>query len=477
MGTRCATRASRFSFLRRDAPLPLPRRLPHNVAMNVVQRIAADWTYIDGALRPEIRIGIDRAGVIRELSPVRASDGAAARNSTNEDVPLRRLSGRALLPGFVNVHSHAFQRALRGSGETFPAGAGDFWTWREAMYALVERLTRDDFRRICRQTFEEMLAVGITTVGEFHYVHHDDIAAADFAFDELVLEAAAAAGIRIVLLQCYYRTGHFNQPLAGGQRRFRTDAVGAFLKQCEKLAARLDPRTQSLGVAPHSLRAVPPEDLKIIAREAADRGWVLHMHVEEQRKEIADCVAALGTNPLAWILDNLPVDSRWCIVHGTHSTPADLDRYAAAGGRHCVCPITEGNLGDGIAHIPRMLQRLDALSIGTDSNVRLDPAEELRWLEFVQRLSHQKRGVMKTSDGRVGDLLLRIGTRNGAAALGVETGEIAVGLPADFVAIDINDISLRGCPPENLIDAYLLGSGAQAVREVWANGNWRNPSK
>lgn len=427
--------------------------------------ITADWAWTGDQMRPDVWIGVDGAGVIRQVEQ-------GARVAAAERLPVRRLSGRALLPGFVNVHSHAFQRALRGSGETFPAGVGDFWTWRQAMYALVERLTRAELRRICVEAFEEMLSVGITTVGEFHYVHHDDPAAADFAFDELVLEAADAAGIRLVLLQCYYRSGHFNQPLAGGQRRFRTDDLAEFFRQFDRLSARLDRRTQSLGLAPHSLRAVPPDDLRVLAREAAARDIVLHMHVEEQRKEIADCVAALGTNPLDWILNELPVGPRWCIVHATHSTERDLERYAAAGGRHCVCPLTEGNLGDGIARIPQMLQRPEALSIGTDSNVRLDPAEELRWLEFVQRLAHEQRGVLKTQDGRIGSLLLQCGTRNGAAALNVNCGAIEPGRSADLLALDLRDVSLRGCPAEQLLDAYLLGSGAQAVREVCVGGRW-----
>ncbi|MBK8914801.1 MAG: formimidoylglutamate deiminase [Phycisphaerales bacterium] len=428
---------------------------------HAAQRIVADLTWVDGALQREVAIDVDEAGVIRGVGP---ADGRTPVT--------RRLAGRMLLPGFVSAHSHAFQRALRGSGETFPAGVGDFWSWREAMFALVERLTPAMLRQVCRETFEEMLAVGITTVGEFHYVHHAEIERADFALDREVIAAAAEAGIRLCLLQSYYRTGHFDQPLAGGQRRFATTDVPRFIAGCDALAAMLDPRTQALGIAPHSLRAVPPEDLKALARAADERGWVVHIHVEEQRREVEDCVRALGTNPLRWMLDQLPLGERWCIVHGTHSTADDLRAYARTGGRHCVCPITEGNLGDGIALLPEMLARPGAVCIGTDSNVRLDPAEELRWLEFVQRLAAQRRGVVKTPEGRVGARLLEIGTRNGVAALGLATGEIAAGLAADFVAIDISDVSLRGCAAENLLDAYLLGSGAQAVREVCVGGRW-----
>lgn len=421
--------------------------------------IEAERTWIDGRFVAGAQVAIDRAGRI-------AAVGALGLAAT------RRLPQRALLPGMVNVHSHAFQRALRAQGEVFPSGVNDFWTWRESMYALVERLSRDEFRALCRRAFSEMLAAGFTTVGEFHYFHHDDAAARDFAMDELVLEAASEAGIRIVLLQSYYRTGGFARELYSGQRRFGTPDVGEFWRQVDRLTARLDARTQTIGLAPHSLRAVPLDDLRALRAESLRRELVCHIHVEEQPQEITDAQHAIASAPLAWIVDHLPVDRTLTIIHGTHARGAPLERFIAAGGNVCLCPITEGNLGDGLADVPAMLARPDAVCIGSDSNIRIDPAEELRWLEFAQRLRAQRRGICKTPAGRCAEQLLRCGTANGARALGLPIGEIAAGRCADFLTLDLGHASLADWTDETLLGSYLLGSGAACVREVCVGGRW-----
>lgn len=423
--------------------------------------IEADFTWVDGRFTPCTRVEVDAKGVIRD---VRVGGVGATR----------RLTQRALLPGFVNVHSHAFQRALRGRGEAFPQGQGDFWTWRLAMYELVESLDADEFARIGRLAFTEMLAAGITTVGEFHYLHHDAPNADNYVFDDLVLEAAADVGIRLVLLLCYYRTGGIGKPLLGGQRHFESTAVDGFLRQLDHVQSRLDPRTQSIGIAPHSIRAVPTSDLLALRRAAAERGLVFHMHVEEQRREIEECRGALGVTPLGWMLAHLSIDDTCTIVHATHSQRDEMARYVAAGGRVCVCPITEGNLGDGVAaHMPETLKTHDAVCVGSDSNIRIDFAEELRWLEFAHRLREERRGVFADPpEGVVGRRLLHIGTRAGAAALGLNTGAIETGRAADFFTLDLTHPTLVGWTPETLLDAYLFGSGREAVREVCVAGRW-----
>lgn len=427
--------------------------------------IEADLTYVDGGFQRGVQVEIegDRIARVGRL-------GAT---------PARRLAGRALLPGFVNVHSHAFQRGLRGLGESYPEGMGDFWTWREAMYALVLSLDRESMFRLCKQAFDEMLAAGFTTVGEFHYLHHSNIAAdtpagtpGDFAFDRVVLEAATAAGIRIALLQSYYRTGGFNQPLAGGQRRFDTPSVEAFLKQLDGLAKKTRGSTQSIGIAPHSLRAVPLKDLKALARAAEQRALVCHIHVEEQRKEILDCTAAIGRTPLEWLLGNVRLSQRFTIVHATHSTRAMLGRYVDRGANICVCPITEGNLGDGLGDAATKHLPIEAVCIGTDSNVRIDALEELRWLEFVRRLRHERRGICKTAGGDAAAQLLRCGTENGGRALGLKVGRIEPGYLADLVAIDTADSSLAGATDASLAAALVFGSSGSVVREVAVGGKW-----
>ncbi len=420
--------------------------------------IEADRTWVDGRFASGVRVAIDRDGYI------------AAVGDLKEPVT-HRLADRALLPGMVNVHSHAFQRALRAQGEVFPAGVNDFWTWRESMYALVERLSRKEFRAVCRQAFAEMRAAGYTTVGEFHYFHHDNAKLRDFAMDELVLEAAAEVGIRLVLLQSYYRNGGFGRELYSGQRRFGTPSVSEFWRQFDRLAQRLQTPLQSLGIAPHSLRAVPLDDLRDLRAEALRRGVVCHIHIEEQTKEIEDSIAAVGAAPLEWLVDHLPVDARLTIIHGTHSRGAPLEKFIAAGGNVCLCPITEGNLGDGLADVPAMLTRGDAVCIGSDSNIRIDPAEELRWLEFVQRLRARRRGVCKLPDGRCAEQLLRCGTINGARALGLPTGEIAPGRCADFLTLDLSHPSLAGWTDETLLGSYLFGSGAEVVAETIVGGD------
>lgn len=440
--------------------------------VDVRQILVPELAWVDGAARRHAHVEIDARGRIGSVAI--SSDDAAREEAlaAYRNAAIRRMPRRALLPGFVNVHSHAFQRGLRGLGESYPEGMGDFWSWREAMYALVLRLTPEELRRLTRQAFDEMLAAGFTTVGEFHYVHHREIDARDFLLDEIIIETAREVGIRLVLLQCFYKTGGVGRPLAGGQLRFSTPDVDVFLRQTERLAASLDAHTQTLGLAPHSLRAVPTEDLKRLHAVARERGWVCHIHVEEQRKEIEEFRAAAGAEPLAWMLDHLAIGRETTIVHATHSTREHLDRYFTLGGNIVVCPLTEGNLGDGLACIADVAGECRNVCVGSDSNIRIDACEELRWLEFVQRLRLERRGAYKTRNGDVAPRLMDCGTRNGAAALGVEAGAIETGLHADLVAIDLDHPSIGGAPDDAVVAALLLGGSGAAVREVAVGGRW-----
>ncbi|MFO0838221.1 MAG: formimidoylglutamate deiminase [Phycisphaerae bacterium] len=425
-----------------------------------VQVVEADLTLVEGVFRPGVRVAI-------------SGDGRISQVGALPEPPTNRLTRRALLPGFVNVHSHAFQRELRGHGETYPAGRGDFWSWREAMYALVERLPKERVLAVYRAAFAEMRAAGYTTVGEFHYLRHSDGDSADFALDEPVIAAAADAGVRLVLLSTFYRTGGIGKPLNRAQRRFATEDVDAFLANLDQLSRKIDPRTHSLAIAPHSIRAVPPDDLQRLFAAAADRGLPCHIHLEEQRRELDESRAALGVTPMRWVLDHTSVGANCTAIHATHADGESLDHWLASGARVCLCPITEGNLGDGVADVPRMLARDDALCIGSDSNIRLDPFEELRWLEFVQRLKAEKRGVGRRADGELALRLLRIGAANGAAALGVHAGRIAPGLAADFCTLDLDHRELRGATSETLAAHVVFGGSAACVAETCVNGQWR----
>ena len=428
--------------------------------MTVAQVIEADWTWTGERFESGIRVAVDSEGRI-------ASVGTGAAPVT------RRLPGRALLPGFVTAHSHAFQRGLRGRGETFPAGAGSFWSWREAMYDLVSRLDPEQFLALCTHAFREMRGAGFTSVGEFHYLHHLSLAedAADHAFDPLILEAADRAGIRLVLIQSYYRTGAVGRPLQGGQRRFRSSDPGSYWAQVDRLAGQLRPGP-TLAASVHSLRAGSPEDLLAIYSEARRRGLPFHIHVEEQVGEIEEVVAAYGQRPMALLLDTLGTAEGVTSVHCTHTEPGDMERYAAAGGTVCLCPLTEGNLGDGIADVRGLLKAGARVAIGTDSNARISPVEEMRWMEYGQRLATQNRGLLRDAEGEVGRVVLRAATAGGAAALGLPAGRIEPGLWADFAALDLDSPLLAGWTPETLLDSLVFGATESAVAATCVGGRW-----
>lgn len=427
--------------------------------------IEAELTWTGVRFERGVRIGVDRDGGITSVE-------RAPESGTDEPGPeVERLSDCAVLPGFVNAHSHAFQRDLRGRGETFPTGAGSFWTWREAMYSLVGSLDPEAFRALSLRSFREMRSAGITAVGEFHYLHHagDGV---DYELDEAVLDAAAEAGIRIVLLQTYYRQGGPGRPLEGAQRRFRSESVAGFLAQVDRLEGLLDPRLQGLGLVAHSIRAASPDEVSELWDEAERRDLPLHMHVEEQVREIVECAAAYGSRPMELLLDRLDLSPRFTAVHCTHTDRADMARFVGAGANVCLCPTTEANLGDGIADLPGILEAGGAVCLGTDSNARISMLEEARWLELVQRLARERRGVARDPGGRVATTLLEAATKNGARALGLDTGEIRPGARADLVAVDLTHPELEGWSEETLLESILLGCGDRVIAGTCVGGRW-----
>ncbi|MFP3939376.1 MAG: formimidoylglutamate deiminase [Thermoanaerobaculia bacterium] len=439
----------------------------------MAREVQADLTWTGASFERNVRLAVDDDGRIAAVERA----GAEAGSPGEEDASVTRLPGRALLPGFVNAHSHAFQRGLRGRGETFPAGAGSFWTWREAMYELVEALDRERFRVLCRDAFREMRSAGITTVGEFHYLHHADPAAKppDFALDEVLLEAAAEAGIRLVLLQTCYLQGGPGRPLEAAQRRFRAGSVDTFLDRLDTLEDLLDPATQSLGIVAHSIRAVPPEAITTLWDEAERRDVPFHVHVEEQVREIVECARAYRQRPMELLLERLELSGRFTAVHCTHTDPADMARYGGTGASVCLCPTTEANLGDGIADLPGILAAGAPVCLGTDSNARISMLDEARWLELVQRLARERRGVARDPDdpaGRVAPALLAAATRNGARALGLEAGEIRPGAWADLVAVDLEHPELAGWTEDTLLESILLGAGERVIAGTCVGGRW-----
>jgi len=421
------------------------------------------WAVADGADGPALlrdpRIGIGDDGRIAFVE----TGGAPAE--------VERHHGTLLLPGFVNAHSHAFQLALRGTGEVFPAGRGSFWSWREAMYDLVGRVDADELHDLCVRAFERMRSAGATTVGEFHYLHHDDAATHDWAFDEVVLDAAEDAGIRIVLLHALYRTGGFGLPAEPGQARFLAPSVEAHVARLDELAAfAADRPLVGIGAVAHSLRAVPIDEIAELAAATRERGMVLHLHVEEQPKEIEACRAAHGVGPLRLLLERGLVDERTTAVHLTHSSPEDLRDFAAAGGIACLCPLTEANLGDGLADVPAMRAAGLPICLGSDSNARISMLEEARWLELGQRLRGELRGCLRDEQGRLDGPLMDALATSGARSLGIDAGAIATGRLADLVLVDRDHPDLEGVPDEHLIAGLVLGAGDGVVRGTMVGG-------
>ncbi|MGH6785214.1 MAG: formimidoylglutamate deiminase [Novosphingobium sp.] len=374
------------------------------------------------------------------------------------------------LPGLPNLHSHAFQRGMAGLAETRGTSQDSFWTWRETMYRFVDRVTPDQLRAIAAQAYVEMLESGFTRVGEFHYLHHDlgGRPYADPAETSAAIVAAAQdSGIALTHLPVFYaHAGFGGLPPGEGQSRFVHDLDGfaALLEKLRPLVAALPDAV--LGVAPHSLRAVTPEEL------AALPGLVegpVHIHIAEQLGEVDDCLAGSGARPVEWLLANAPVDARWCLVHATHSTEAELRGIAASGAVAGLCPITEANLGDGIFPAASFLAAGGMFGVGSDSNVRIDAAEELRLLEYGQRLAARGRNIVAAEGGSSGAALYSGALAGGARALGAPAA-LAVGAAADFVTLDPDHPALAARSGDALLDALVFAAGSSAIDGVWRRG-------
>lgn len=383
--------------------------------------------------------------------------------------------GRILLPAPANLHSHAFQRAMAGMAEA-PGGAGDdddFWSWRTLMYRFLDRLTPDDVEAIAAMVQVEMLEAGFAAVCEFHYLHHGSGGEAYADPAEMggrIVAAAAETGIGLALLPVHYaRGGADGRPVADSQRRFACGRDG-FARLVEATAAHVAhlPQDARLGVAPHSLRAVSPDDL--LADAALRPADPVHIHVAEQTREVEEIEAATGRRPVEFLLDTAPVGDRWCLVHATHMTPGETRRLADIGAVAGLCPITEANLGDGLFDAPRFLAAGGRFGVGSDSNLRITLAGELRLLEEGQRLALRRRAVL-ASDGRsVGRTLLEEAAAGGARAAGRGTGTLSVGAPADLVAIDAEGATYAGLTGDAVLDAWIFADAGNPVREVWSAG-------
>lgn len=445
-----------------------------------VATLVPDLAWVGGRFRADVAVDVDAGG---RIAAVR--DAAQARGRPGE---VRRLHGRALLPGFVNAHSHAFQRLLRGRTQWRPARGGDadFWTWREAMYDLVLGLDEDRLASASRACFAEMLRAGFTSVGEFHYVHR----APDGAplepperLARIVADAARDAGIRIVLLHVAYASGGIGLPLEQRQRRFATPSLEEYLAGLDRLAEELaapGAPTATVGAAPHSLRGVPREWLGPIADWSARTGAPLHVHVAEQPAEVEACFAAYGASPVRVLADAGVLSPRFTAVHATHIDETDAALLAESDATVCACPTTERDLADGFLPLELLRPAGVRIALGTDSNAVIDPFEEMRCVEYHERLRTGRRVIVadpvERPDGGAPDRLacapplLAMGARNGARSLGLDAGAIEPGLLADLVAVDLAHPTLDHHGADTLASMLVFGAPPALVREVWVGG-------
>jgi formiminoglutamate deiminase len=404
---------------------------------------------------------------------VTISDGIITAVETEAALESRDEAHSVLLPGMPNLHSHAFQRAMAGLTEIRGSPADSFWTWRGAMYRFVDRIGPEELAAISALAYLEMLETGFTRVGEFHYLHHD-VAGRAFAdpaeMSHAIVAAALETGIGLTHLPVFYAHSGFGGVAPGhGQRRFVHDPDGfARLLEAARAATSILPDA-IVGIAPHSLRAVTPDELAVLIPLAGEAP--IHIHIAEQTREVDDCLAWSGSRPVEWLLDHASVDSRWCLVHATHMTDPEVQAMAGSGAVAGLCPITEANLGDGLFPASPFLVAKGQFGIGSDSNVLIDVSEELRLLEYGQRLISRGRNILSgTEEISTGEYLFRNAVAGGARALGVGGGGIAVGQSADFVSLDLAHPSLYGRRDGRLLDSWLFSAGSRTVDGVWRRG-------
>ena len=407
-----------------------------------------------------------------EIDIAESGDITAVRTDV-ADSSAQQLQG-AVLPGMPNLHSHAHQRAMVGLAEKAGQSKDSFWTWREAMYAYLGKMQPEQLQAVAAQLYVEMLKFGYTNVAEFQYLHHDRDGNPYSNRAEMTLrclQAASDAGIGTTLLPVLYRYAGFGgqQPVPG-QRRFLNDADGFLNIVAELQKASADNANAAVGIAPHSLRAVTPGLLNDVLAGFAE--GPVHIHIAEQIPEVEACLEWSGKRPVEWLLENFEVDSRWCLIHATHLTDQEITGLAKSGAVAGICPTTEANLGDGIFPTASYVQQGGVFGIGSDSQVSINPAEELRWLEYAQRLTSNGRNVLAAGAGAsTGRTLFDGALAGGTQASGRNIGKIEVGYRADMVVLDSSHPRLAGRSGDDLLDSWIFGCDENPVRDVFVGGN------
>lgn len=432
------------------------------------ERLTMPVYFAERALLPDgwannVRLLVDAQGMLSAVQADASDEGA------------QRLRG-PLLAGMPNLHSHAFQRAMAGLAEVAGNPNDSFWTWRDLMYRLVGQISPEQLGVIARQLYIEMLKAGYTSVAEFHYVHHDVDGRPYADPTELagrISQAASSAGIGLTLLPVLYsHSGFGGQAPNDGQRRF-INTTEQYLSLQQRLAPLLAQQpAQTLGLCFHSLRAVTPRQIEQVLA-ASDKQCPVHIHIAEQQKEVDDCLAWSGRRPLQWLYENVAVDPRWCLVHATHADAGEVSLMARSGAIAGLCLTTEANLGDGIFPAVDYLAQGGRMGIGSDSHVSLSVVEELRWLEYGQRLRDQRRNrLYGTQQPMVGRTLYDAALRGGAQAMGQAVGALAPGHRADWLVLDGEDPYLATAKGDGVLNRWLFAGGDRQVRDVMVNGRW-----
>jgi formimidoylglutamate deiminase len=424
---------------------------------------------LPGGWAENVAITIDATGII-----------VSVHDSVPVIPPGAELLHGVLVPGIPNCHSHAFQRAMVGLTEIRGGGEDSFWSWRDAMYRLLERIGPEQLQAISAQLYIEMLKYGYTSVAEFHYLHHDTDGKPfedPAEMSHRVIAAARNAGIHITHLPVLYCHSDFGeQPAEAGQRRF-VQSLDAYQKLLQHLHQHYAHTADvQLGIAPHSLRAVSEPVLReaIATLDALDDNGPIHIHIAEQQREVDSCIAHTGARPVEWLLQQFEVNARWCLIHATHLADQECRDLAASGAIVGLCPTTEANLGDGLFPALDYLQARGGIAIGSDSQVCLDPSQELRLLEYGQRLAVQRRALLASDDmPSVGENLFRSVVAGGARALGLNTGRIEAGARADLVVLDDQHASLYGKRGSAILDSWVFACNQSPVKDVMVAGQWR----
>ena len=431
-----------------------------NVTISEPRALFARQALLADGWQRDVRLEWDAGGTLLAVTP----------DAQHTGEPVADI----VLPGMVNLHSHAFQRALGGLTEVAGEGPDSFWTWRQLMYRFARNITPEHIEAIAAQLFSECLRHGYTSVCEFHYVQRDQdgaMYARPAQTAERVVAAAHMTGIGVTMLPVLYSYAGFgDKPLAPEQQRFRTDAADVL-----RIVEALEPLRGSqveVGVAPHSLRAASLGQIReVLAALPASRP--LHIHIAEQQGEVEQCLAVTGQRPVRYLMDKVALDSRWCLVHATHLDEGEVAALAASGAVAGLCPTTEANLGDGLFPLAPFLAAGGRIGIGSDSHVSQSPVEELRWLEYGQRLLHQKRNVAASpTQRRVGDFLWHSALQGGALASGRPVGVLAAGKRADLLVLDSEHPNLAGIGADDVLGSLVFCGNDNLVRDVMVGGRW-----